>query len=307
MSARREGLTIVELLVIVALVGLLAAILLPAVQASRETARRSQCLSNLRQLGVAMQAYTALHKIFPPSSSFQSAVLPQLELADVYSLIDYNVSSLAPENAAARAVRIPVLHCPSDGAGYETPGTNYAGNFGSGVQAFGYNGIIRRLRGFYAIGENRHATYVVTPGSVTDGLSNTAAAAEILIMLNYAVPGRGVWQTPVSMVAANQLDAFANQCESMSGPTPIGGLRGTNWLYGDQMQTGYNHVLPPNRNSCTNGQDVQRGAYTATSLHPHGVNVLAADGHASFVSDVIDRYVWRGMGSRNGGEAVPPF
>lgn len=307
MSATQRGLSTVELLVVVCLLGLLSAMALPAVQASRESARRLQCLSNLRQVGVGMQAYTTAHRIFPPSSSFHSAILPQLELGDVYRLIDYSAGTFSPKNAAARDVHIPVLHCPSDGAAYRVPGTNYAGNFGSGVQAHGYNGVVRGLGGFYLIGEDPKAAFPVAPESVTDGLSNTAAVAEILIMLNYAAPGRGVWQTPAPLTAPSQLDAFADQCQSMVGPTPIGLLRGTSWLYKDLAETGYNHVLPPNHHSCTNGQNVQLGAFTSTSLHRGGVYVARADAHASFVSDEIDRRAWRAMGSKSGGEALLSF
>jgi prepilin-type N-terminal cleavage/methylation domain-containing protein/prepilin-type processing-associated H-X9-DG protein len=302
-ARNHRGLTLIEALVVIALLALVAALLLPAVQAARESSRRAQCLSNLHNIGLAMQAYVDAHRAFPPST-FESAVLPHLELSSVYGLVDYSVSPSDPKNSAARNLRVEIYHCPSDGVGWRTAGSNYGGNFGSGVQAYGYNGIIRPLKGYAGIGEDPLRIYVVSPAAVRDGLANTAAAAEILIATEAFDPQRAIWPMPTPLPLASQLDAFATACDATSGPLLYVPLRGVSWLFTDQSFTGYNHVLPPNRKSCTNGQSVPIGAYTANSSHPGGVNVLCADGHTSFVSETIDRPVWRAVGSRDNGEAI---
>ena len=299
----RRGITLVEVLVIVGILALLAAILLPAVQAAREAGRRAQCLSNLHQIGIAVQEYIDANGIFPPSTC-ESAILPQLDLLSVYRQINYSARWTDTTNATARGVRVAVYHCPSDAVAWRSQGTNYAGNFGSGVQAFGYNGVIRPLHGLYLAGEEASDTYVISPASVTDGLSSTALAAEILSATEEPRDARrAIWNVPIPLTLPSQLDAFANECDAVFGPVPWPSQRGASWLAPDLSETGYNHILVPNRKSCMNG-DVQRGAYTANSLHPGGVNLLRADGHAGFVSDNIERIIWRAIGSRNGREAL---
>src|SRR5262249_51939819 len=117
-SRERIGFTLVELLVVIAIIGILIALLLPAVQAARESARRSSCTNNLKQVGVALQNHLSAKKTFPPLSilpkgqttqpwSAQARLLPYLEEKSLHDLIDWNSSSEFPSNPQVCAMRIP--------------------------------------------------------------------------------------------------------------------------------------------------------------------------------------------------------
>ena len=125
-SAARRGFTLVELLVVIAIIGILMGLLLPAVQMAREAARRTQCMNNLRQFGLAMHNYESARKAFPESRPLDRAgnrmawtilVLDYIEqgnLADLYNKdIPWNMGT----NVAAGQTVIPAFICPSSGAG----------------------------------------------------------------------------------------------------------------------------------------------------------------------------------------------
>lgn len=298
---RRRGFTIVELMVVIAVIGLLTALLVGAVQYAREAARRAQCSANLKQIGIALQSYHDAFRCFPLGNtrgfSFHTAILPQMEQLQVGVLIDRSKSPIGPQNANVRMTKIPLFLCPSDPpAANASVGTNYGGNFGTGYQTYGYNGVFRAAMD----GENG-----VSAAEIKDGLSRTAAVAEILVGNNTDSTSRVVLGT-ASMPASGQLAAFAAACESLTPATsampPDRWTRGRPWIAGDLSETGYNHVLGPNSNNCVNGTLVQEGAYSAASMHSGGVELLYADGHVEFVSSAIERSVWRSLGSRRGGD-----
>ncbi len=141
-SRAPRAFTLVELLVVIAIIGILVALLLPAIQAAREAARRSQCQSNLKQIGVALQNYHGAHKEFPegmvfdvkiPGANPQAAsspfyranwiikILPYMEQQPLYDSFDFTAyisrggpPGSADKNRTPRGTRIPSLLCPSD-------------------------------------------------------------------------------------------------------------------------------------------------------------------------------------------------
>src|SRR5262245_60258959 len=119
LTRTRRAFTLVELLVVIAIIAFLVALLLPAVQNSREAARRTQCTNNLKQMGVAIEGYLGAKKLYPPSNtddvfswdyanrlrnhSWASLILPYVEQSVLDRTIDYKKSAMLPVNQPAAA------------------------------------------------------------------------------------------------------------------------------------------------------------------------------------------------------------
>ncbi len=124
-----RGFTLIELLVVIAIIAVLIALLLPAVQASREAARRCQCVNNLMQLGIAAKNYENAFESLPsgvvnPAGpivdapkgyhfNWISQLLPYLDAKPVYRRLDFNKDLYLPENGTARSILMSSLLCPS--------------------------------------------------------------------------------------------------------------------------------------------------------------------------------------------------
>src|SRR5262245_19626457 len=140
MSARRPAFTIIELLVVIAIVGLLVSLLVPAVQKVRESAANTQCVNNLKQIGVAMHNYVGVNKRFPPAYvttntsldgtlygiafgdanrngppgwAWGTFLLPYLEQDPLYKSLRLDLPCWATENAALVKTKLSVFLCPS--------------------------------------------------------------------------------------------------------------------------------------------------------------------------------------------------
>jgi prepilin-type N-terminal cleavage/methylation domain-containing protein len=201
-SARRNGFTLVELLVVIAIIGILIALLLPAVQAARESARRTQCMTQLKEIGLAIQNHHDTKGHFPTGRntrdqfgvSWAFELLPQLEERTAYDAYVPTERVDSQLNAAAMRTPIPVYACPSrrDAAADrdfdnddEAPLVraaatlgDYAGNAGfeedTGMEGtdFTQSGIDLALAGPIFSGSKIKAR------QVTDGLSKTLAVGE---------------------------------------------------------------------------------------------------------------------------------
>jgi prepilin-type N-terminal cleavage/methylation domain-containing protein len=181
-----KGFTLIELLVVIAILATLVALLLPAMQQSRESARRVQCRSNLKQLGLALHNYHELHRTFPPGviardddlshglHSGLTFLLPMLERTNVYSKYNFDLPWSDPANVSVANVNIPVLRCPNAGgtvpqtAGIQAGGTDYA--FSKGPNAVLC--LRAQSEGMFDVNS------LVRTSAVTDGLSNTFAMGE---------------------------------------------------------------------------------------------------------------------------------
>ncbi|MBI3469487.1 MAG: DUF1559 domain-containing protein [Planctomycetes bacterium] len=128
MNMRRTAFTLVELLVVIAIIGILIALLLPAVQTAREAARRSQCTNNLKQVGLALHAYHAVHGTFPPAASWDGStnlttgvnaisgfanLLPYYEQGAMYAQWNFSVNQAHVTNREPNKFMVPILFCPT--------------------------------------------------------------------------------------------------------------------------------------------------------------------------------------------------
>lgn len=188
----RSAFTLVELLVVIAIIGVLVSLLLPAVQAARESARRMQCSNNLKQFGLAYHNFEGTFKMFPSTDvangfSVQARLLPYVEQVALQDLLDFKQPAFTgPFNAQvpnplfvnAFATPLPLMLCPSDPAGKVTIGyggyrygaTNYMVSTGSG-KATNYD---RRWPTDGIAYDNSQIGFA----SVQDGSSNTVFMSE---------------------------------------------------------------------------------------------------------------------------------
>lgn len=201
---RRSAFTLIELLVSIALIAVLMALLLPAVQQARQAARRTSCRNHLKQIGLALHNYHDQHRVFPPSNtndveqggwignplnrhlhSWASLLLPQLENSNLYNAIDYEVSSLHPNNREAASQIIPTYRCPayvgpdfSDDPDYTRFGDRYAIQNYVAMGASDVGHIYGQNTGLFDPDGVMYPLSSHDAADVADGLSNTVLAVE---------------------------------------------------------------------------------------------------------------------------------
>ncbi len=332
-----HGFTLIETMIAVSIVGVLVALLLPAVQSAREAARRAQCASNLKQIGLALSAYHASYDRFPydfpylagtpgASQSWPKAerdqycsaivhILPYLDQAPLFAAVNFcfethaiSYPAIHPANVAAAGTSIDILLCPSDGLSLPRNGTNYRGNYGIGPQPMQNAEGPDSGNGFLTFPS------CLSASSFVDGLSTTVAFSERLIGSGQFTPQdaeRNLGDLDAvpygSMNTADYALMACNRASQLNFPRFVDA--GYTWFLSGRTYTSYCHAQQPNGSipDCVSEGMAGYGHFgitTARSHHRGGVNASLVDGSVRFVAETIQRPVCALFGTRNGGEIV---
>ncbi len=324
--ARRSGFTLIELLIVIAIIGVLVALLFPAIQAAREAAALTQCKNNMRQQGIAINNYASPRNRLPGSGEGVDAagtgtafdkqsvfmlLLPYMEGGDIYD--QYSLTTVyngSPENIAVAKNAIPAYLCPRNPArpenGKDSLGYGYCDympiaytdiNLSTGATdpVKGPTGTIRSPGGLQLGG--------CEVGAVTDGLSKTIAImedvgrSETFHTQKYTDPG-GVDLLPAASTYRNAW--------RWAEPDTANGVSGApGALYGDPgLKVINQNAYPyggPGGNWTTNNFGPNDEPF---SFHRGGANAVYLDGHVTFMNDEIHPLALRYLLTPK--EGIPP-
>ena len=331
-SRPTRGFTLIELMVSIAVIAILAALLLPAVQQARSAARRVSCKNNLKQIGLAVHNYLSAYSVFPPSFCIREAttlsgnngswsihgrLLPFLEQGNAFGRVRLDIAWDAQRDTGVPTLRIPTYLCPSeinDQVRMDSNGNpkvypqNYGFNFGTWLVWNPANG----MGGDGAFFPNSSTR----PRDFSDGLSSTLCAAEVKAFTSYfrntSDPGPAVPSTTGTVAGFATGGAQFKLGQGVNRNTGH-----SEWADGRVHHSGITTVFTPNTfvayshtdgntydvdyNSLQEGRSLTQPTYaavTARSYHVGIVNSVLMDGSVRSISENINGQVWRALGTR---------
>src|ERR1019366_8955822 len=336
----RRGFTLIELLVVIAIIAILIALLVPAVQKVRAAAANTQCINNLKQLGLAMHSYHDAEKVFPHNytqvgiNAWEALganfwLLPYIDQTPLFEqgMAHYSTTPNAANwnwmYANLMNTPLTVFRCPAappapargtNPNGWDGPGTSYAWSSGSSYDTVwggtSFNGMISYQQDLRI-------------ASVLDGLSNTVLASETLSGSNSAgataiypfdvfYTSNGLFTAIVNRNNPTQAELDTIGSTAKNSPSGYRSNNGTLWAWYSASNASFNTAAPPNWSWPTAGGDCCPGGahdwgygiIPPRSMHSGGVNVLLGDGSVHFITNNIALLTWQHLGNRADGQTV---
>jgi prepilin-type N-terminal cleavage/methylation domain-containing protein len=299
---RRAAFTLIEVLVVIAMIGVLVALLLPAIQAARESARKTRCANNLKQLGLGMHTYMISKGAFPPGYvsevlpdhddggpgwSWGSMITPFVEEIALHDQINFKASLRGPESETVRMTSLPLFVCPSDDNFepiIDIPSKSStriicqmaAGSYVASAGTIRPTCKLCRDRFDGVFGRNR----AIKPKELTDGLTKTLCVGE----------RSSHWSRPVIWGVLPNSKVIDNQKPGLYAAGPA-------FVLGTTFNEGFNIESAID--------DMDHGAIGSFaesygSQHPGGALFMFCDASVRFVYDDADPEVMNALSTRDG-------
>jgi prepilin-type N-terminal cleavage/methylation domain-containing protein/prepilin-type processing-associated H-X9-DG protein len=334
-----RGFTLIELLVVISIIGVLIALLLPAVQAAREAARRSSCVNNLKQIGLALHTYANAAGVYPPGYvsavdpkvtdacdqdaenahgvdlgpgwAWGSMLLPQLEQQPLYNSINFSLSVAYAANNTCSTTQVNVYLCPSDGGApalvpvlKDPPDPAQPGTYkGAAVVDTVARG---NYVGMFGLGEICAASGAGSQPNI-GAVGSAAGVFYRNSRTSLAEIVDGTSQTIAVGERSHNLSYVtwtARSIDGWLGKTAL--IEGGTDQFNPSPEECWTQVLGPAglEDGPRTPNDIMAHVEDYWSRHAGGVNFLFADGSVHFLKASINPIPWRALATRAGNEAL---